>query len=70
MSRDQNTGRSHSMKTENNNFGSAKELKYLGTISTNQNSIQGEPKSRLNLGHAFFIIRCRIFCLPVCYPKI
>jgi len=69
MSRDQNTGRSHSMKTENNNFGSAKELKYLGTISTNQNSIQGEPKSRLNLGHAFLSFGAESFVFQFAIQK-
>jgi hypothetical protein len=39
------------------------EFKYLGTTLTNQNSIQEEIKSRLKG-------RYRIFCLPVCYPKI
>ena len=29
MSRDQNAGRNHSMKTENSSFESVKELKYL-----------------------------------------
>jgi hypothetical protein len=30
------------------------ELKYLGTTATNQNSIQEEIKSRLNLGNACY----------------
>jgi hypothetical protein len=30
---------------------------------------QEEIQSRLKSGNAW-IIRCRIFCLPVCYPKI
>jgi len=45
------------------------ELKYLGTILTNQNSIQEEIKSRFTQA-MFAIMRCRIFCLPVCYPEI
>jgi len=36
---------------------------------TNQNSIQEEFKSRLKSGNAF-IVRCRMFCVPICYPKI
>jgi len=36
----------------------------LGTNLTNQNLIQEEIKRRM-----LAIIRCRIFCLPVCYPK-
>jgi len=39
MSRDQNAGQSHSMKTDNISFERVEEFKYLGTILTNQNSI-------------------------------
>jgi hypothetical protein len=48
MSRDQNTVRSHSIKTDNNSSERVEELKYLGTKLTSQNSIQEEIKSRLN----------------------
>jgi len=40
MSRDQNAGRSHSMKTDNSSFQRVEEFIYLGTTSPNQNSIQ------------------------------
>jgi len=40
MSRDQNAGRSHSMKIDNSSFERAKEFQYLGTTLTNQNSVQ------------------------------
>jgi hypothetical protein len=50
MSRDQNAGRNHSMKTENSSIEKVEEFKYLGTTLTNQNSIQEEIKSRLKLG--------------------
>jgi hypothetical protein len=69
MSRDQNAGQTHSMKTDNSSFEMVHEFKYLGTTLTNQNSIQEEIKSRLKSG-MLSVIRCRIFCLPVCYPKI
>ena len=69
MSRDQNAGHSHSMKTDNSSFERVEQFKYLGTMLTNQNSIQEEIKIRLKSG-MLAIIRCRIFCLPVCYPKI
>ena len=36
MSRDQNTGRSHNINTDNRSFESVEEFKYLGTILTNQ----------------------------------
>ena len=54
MSRDQNAGRNHSMKIDNNAVERVEEFKYLGTTLTNQNSIQEEIKSRLNLGNACY----------------
>ena len=54
MSREHNAGRSHNMKTDNRSFEMVEELKYLGTILTNQNSIQEEIKSRLKSGNACF----------------
>ena len=53
-SRDQNTGRSHSMKSDNSFFERAKKFKYLGTTLTNQNSIQEEIKSRLKSWNACY----------------
>jgi hypothetical protein len=52
MSRDQNAGQCHSMKTDNSSFERVEELKYLGTTLTNQNSIQEEIKNRLKSGNA------------------
>ena len=54
MSRDQNAGRSHSMKTDNSSFEMVEEFKYLGTTLTNQNSIQEEIKSRLKPGNVCY----------------
>ena len=54
MSRDQNAGRSHSMKIYNNTIERVEEFKYLGTTLTNKNSIQEEIKSRLKLGNACY----------------
>ena len=42
MSREQNAGRSYSMKIYNNTIESVEEFKYLGTTLTNKNSIQEE----------------------------
>jgi len=69
MSRDQNAGRIHSVRIDNSNFERVEEFKCFGTNLTNQNSIAEEIKSRLRSGK-IAIIRCRIFCLPGCYPKI
>ena len=42
------------MKTDNSTTESVEEFKYLGTMLTNQNSIQKEIKSRLKLGNACY----------------
>jgi hypothetical protein len=47
VTRDQNAGRSHSMKIDNNSCKSVLHFEYLGTTATNQNSIQEEIKSRI-----------------------
>jgi len=40
------------MKIDNSTIERMEEVKYLGTMLTNQNSIQEEIKSRLKLGNA------------------
>jgi len=52
MSRDQDAGRSHSIEIDNSCFERVEEFKYLGTILTNQNSIQEEITSRLKSENA------------------
>ena len=42
------------MRVGNSTFERAEEFKYLGTISTNQNSIMEEIKSRLRSGNACY----------------
>jgi len=54
MSRDQNAGRIHSVRTDNNTFERLEEFKYLGTTLTNQNYIPEEIKSRLKLGNVCY----------------
>jgi len=54
MSRDQNAGRSHSMKTDNSSFERLEEFKYLRTTLSSQNSIQKEIKSRLKSANACY----------------
>ena len=52
MSRDQNAGRSHSVRTESWSSEKVEEFKYLGMTWTYQNSIQEEIKSRLKSENA------------------
>jgi len=54
MSRDQNAGRSHSLRTDNSTFERVEKFKYLVTTLTNQNSIAEEIKSRLRSGNACY----------------
>jgi len=53
-SRDQNAGRIHSVRIDNSTFERVEEFKYLGTNSTNQNSIPEEIKSSLRSGDACY----------------
>jgi len=52
MSREQNTGRIHSIKIDNSSFERVEEFRYLGTALTHINSIQEENKSRLKSWNA------------------
>jgi len=54
VSRDQNAGRIHSLRIDNNTFERVEEFKYLGTTLTNQNSIAEEIKRRLRSGNACY----------------
>ena len=56
MSRDQNAGRSHSIKSDNSSIERVEDFKYLGKTLTNQNSIQEEIKSRLKGGNACYYL--------------
>ena len=51
ISREQNAGRNHNIKTDNISFERVVEFKYLGKTLTNQNYIQEEIKSRLKAGN-------------------
>jgi len=48
MSRDQNAGRMHEIKIDKSSFESANQLKYFGTIQTNQNFTREELKGGMN----------------------
>jgi hypothetical protein len=54
MSRDQNAGRSNTMKFGNKSSEGMEQFKYLETILNNQNFIQEEIKRRLNTGTACY----------------
>jgi len=54
MSRDQNAGRIHSVRTDNITFERVEQFKYLGGTLTNQNSNAEEIKSRLKSGNACY----------------
>jgi len=56
MSRDQNAGRIHSVRNDNNTFERVEEFKYLGTNLTNQNSVAEEIKSRFKSGNACYVV--------------
>jgi len=54
MSRDQNAGRIHNIKIDNSSFERVEKFKYLGTTLTNQSSFQGEIRSRMKSGNAWY----------------
>jgi hypothetical protein len=64
MSRDQNAGRNHSVRTDNSTFAREEEFKYLGTTLTNQNSIPEEQievrKCLLSFGAESFVFQVGI----------
>ena len=65
---DQGAGRSHIIKTDSNSFGRVEEFKYLGTTLTIKILFRKKLRAARSQG-MLTIIRCRIFRLPVCYPK-
>jgi len=68
-SRDQNAGRSHSMKTDHSSIEMVDDFKYLGTTLTNQNSIQEEIRSRLKSGNACYHLVQTFFALKFATQK-
>ena len=51
---EQNAGRSHNIKTDNDSFERIEEFKYLRTTLKNKNSVQKEINIRLKLGDACY----------------
>jgi hypothetical protein len=54
LTRHQNVGQNRDIKIGNSPFENVSQFKYLGTIVTNQNSIQEELKQGLNSGTACY----------------
>ena len=69
MSGDQNAGGSHNIKIDNGSFERVEQFKYLGTNLTSKILFRKKLCADCSQG-VLAIIRCRIFCLPVCYSKI
>jgi hypothetical protein len=56
-------------KEDNSYFERVEEFRFLEKNLTNQNSIKEEIRADWRQ-EMFAIIRCRIFCPPICYPII
>jgi hypothetical protein len=56
------------MQIGNKSFETVEQIKCLGKTLTNKNSILKEIKADSSLG-MLAIIRCKVFCLPVCFQK-
>ena len=69
ISRDQNAGRSYSIKIDNSSIKRVGELKYLGIRLTNQNSIQEEIKIRLKLRECLLLFGAESFIFPFVIQK-
>jgi hypothetical protein len=54
LSRYQNAGQNHDIKTSNRCFEYVAEFRYLGTTNTNQNLIQEKVQRKLNSGNACY----------------
>jgi hypothetical protein len=66
MSCCQNAEQNHNLVTANKSLENLQKFTYLGITVTNQNCIQEEIKSRLNLGNALYH-QFRVFCLPISF---
>jgi len=69
MSRDQNAGRIHSVRSDNCTFERVEEFKYLGTTLTHQNSIPAEIKSRLRFRNCLLLFGVESFVFQVVIQK-
>ena len=69
MSREQHAVQNQNIYVGNKSFETFEHFSYLGTSLTNQNYFHEEISSYCSQG-ILAILWCRIFCLPVCCPKI
>ena len=69
MSRDQNAGRSHNIKIDNSSFERVEVFKYLGTTLTNQNSIQEEIKSKIEVRECLLSFGAESFVFQLSIQK-
>jgi hypothetical protein len=60
MSRDQNAGRRHNIKIDNSSFERVEQFKIIF-----RKKLGADRRQEM-----LAIILCRVFCPPVCYPKI
>jgi len=70
MSRDQNSGLSHSMRTDNSSLERVEEFKYLGTILKIQNSTQEQIKSKLKSGNVSCHAGQNLLCFSLLYKNL
>ena len=70
MSRDQNAGRSHSMKIDNSSIERVEEFKYLGTTLTNTNSIQEEYYEQIEVRKCLLLFGTESFVFQFAIQKV
>jgi hypothetical protein len=66
--RNQNAGK-YNIKIGNRSLKCVEHFKYLGTTLSNQNPFVKKLRAD-EIQEIFATFRCRIFCVPVCYPVI
>jgi hypothetical protein len=55
MSRDQNAGRSHNIKTDNSSFERVEQFKYLGRTLTSQSSVQEQNYEQVEVKESLLL---------------
>jgi len=70
MSRDRNAGRGHSVKIDNSSIERVEGFKYLGMTLTDQNSIQEEIMSRVEVRECLLLFGAETFVLQFAIQKL